>query len=257
MPDAAFAPPAPIARDEVHVWCLRQDPPVAEHVRATCDALLSAHERARRDRFVFERHRRQFLLAHALVRATLSHYTGVDPASWTFEENQWGRPEVASPAVPLPLRFNLSHTDGLIACAVTLARDIGVDVEDVTRRAAGLDIAERYFAEAETGALARVPEPERDRAFFDYWTLKEAYIKARGMGLALPLGAFAFQLTPAAHPTIAFTAELDDDPRAWQFQLFRPTDTHRLALAVREPPERPIRIAIAWADPATFGRHHR
>ncbi|HVB39222.1 MAG TPA: 4'-phosphopantetheinyl transferase superfamily protein [Vicinamibacterales bacterium] len=257
MTDAAFDPPAALEGDEVHVWCLRQGAPIAPGVHATCDALLSAAERARRDRFVFERHRHQFLLAHALVRATLSRYTGVDPARWTFVENEYGRPEIASPAVALPLRFNLSHTDGLMACAVTLARDVGVDVEEVTRRAAGLDIAERYFAAAETAALVAVPEPDRHRAFFDYWTLKEAYIKARGMGLALPLRAFAFHLAPSAAPAITFAPELDDDPAAWQFRLFQPTTTHRLALAVRESPGRRIRIAIDWADPATFGRHHR
>ncbi|MDE3153856.1 MAG: 4'-phosphopantetheinyl transferase superfamily protein [Acidobacteriota bacterium] len=257
MTPAALPPPARLADDDVHIWCLRQDHPIDPQALAVCEALLSPGERARRDRFVFPRHQRQFLLAHALVRATLSHYTGVAPARWTFAENQYGRPEPATPDVALPIRFNLSHTDGLIACAVTLGRDIGVDVEDVTRQAAGLDIAERYFAPAEVADLARVPEADRARTFFDYWTLKEAYIKARGMGLALPLRAFAFRLAPGAPPAIAFTPELDDDPATWQFRLLRPTATHRLALAVRDSPVRPVRIALDWADPALFARYHR
>jgi hypothetical protein len=109
------------------------------------------------------------------------------------------------------LRFNISHTDGLIACAVTIGREVGVDVE--TRRPSLLhDVAGRHFAPREVSDLRSLPELEQDRVFFDYWTLKEAYIKARGFGLALPLGDFAFKLNPPDAPASLVRAGLEDDP---------------------------------------------
>ena len=109
------------------------------------------------------------------------------------------------------LRFNLSHTDGLIACAVTIGREVGVDVEHIQRRLTH-DVAGRFFAPREVDDLKALPEDEQQRVFFDYWTLKEAYIKARGFGLALPLGDFAFTLAPPAPPQIAFEPALRRRP---------------------------------------------
>ena len=254
MPDDFTTSPAPLAPDAIHVWCAGPGPDAMNpDVRARCEAILSDEERARCRRFVFDVHRRQFLVAHALVRTTLSRYTGTPPARWTFETNEYGRPEIAGPAGGPPLRFNLSHTDGLVACAVTLARDVGVDVEYLDRRRpADLEIAQRYFAPAEVDALEGLPAAERLAAFFDFWTLKEAYIKARGMGLALPLRHFAFRLASASNPAIAFDPAIVDDPAGWHFELARPTPTHRLALAVRRPAGTTVRMELVWTDPDTI-----
>ena len=108
-----------------------------------------------------------------------------------------GRPEIldAPPGTP-DLRFNISHTDGLIACAVTIGREVGVDVEHIGRHLTH-DVAGRFFAADEVTDLRGLPFEDQQRVFFDYWTLKEAYIKARGFGLALPLGEFRLQAEPA------------------------------------------------------------
>lgn len=227
----------------VHVDLVHTGDPAAWAKHEAYRAMLSADEHARMARFVFERDRRAFLITRALVRTTLSRYAAVPPAKWAFIANVHGRPEILDRPSGVPdLRFNLSHTEGLIACAVTIGREVGVDVEHIQRRLAH-DVAGRFFAPREVDALKALPADEQARVFFDYWTLKEAYIKARGFGLALPLADFAFALNPPAPPTIAFEPVLEDDPSTWQFAQDWPTPVHRLALAVRrDGADLPIRI---------------
>jgi 4'-phosphopantetheinyl transferase len=205
-------------------------------------ALLSKDEQDRMARLVFDRDRRAFLITRALVRTMLSRYAGVAPADWRFIANVHGRPEILDrpPGAP-DLRFNISHTDGLIACAVTIGREVGVDVEHINRHLTH-DVAGRFFAPNEVTDLRTLPDEDQRRVFFDYWTLKEAYIKARGFGLALPLGDFAFKLRPPGPPEITFEPSLEDDPSTWQFMQDWPTPQHRLGLAVRrEGGDLPIR----------------
>jgi 4'-phosphopantetheinyl transferase len=205
--------------------------------------LITPDENERMSRFVFERDRRQFLITRALVRTMLSRYAAVAPKDWRFITNPFGRPEVLDrPDGVADLRFNLSHTDGLIGCAVTVGREVGVDVENLTREVTH-DIPGRFFAPSEVADLRALPASDQPRVFFDYWTLKEAYIKARGLGLSLPLSDFAFCLRPPALPTIAFEPALEDDPATWQFYQASPTPTHRLGLAVRRNgQDLPIRL---------------
>jgi 4'-phosphopantetheinyl transferase len=204
---------------------------------------MSPDEHERMARLIFERDRRRFLLTRALVRTTLSRYAHLPPSRWTFVENVHGRPEILDRPAGVPdLRFNLSHTEGLIACAVTIGREVGVDVEHIGRRLTH-DVAGRFFAPSEVTHLTQLPDDEQHRVFFDYWTLKEAYIKARGFGLALPLADFAFTLAPPSPPRIAFEPALDDDPATWQFTQDWPTPHHRLAVAVRrDGRDLPVRI---------------
>jgi len=227
----------------VHVELVRTDHPDAVASLASYRRLLTPDEHERMERFVFERDRQRFLLTRALVRTMLSSYAPVAPADWRFVNNAYGRPELAERPAGVPdLRFNLSHTDGLIACAVTVGREVGVDVEQV-QRVVTYDVAGRFFAPREVADLRALPEPDQARAFFDYWTLKEAYIKARGYGLALPLSEFAFVLRPADAPTIRFEPTLVDDPASWQFVQAWPTPAHRLALAVRsDGTDLPVRM---------------
>ena len=227
----------------VHVDLVHADDPEAWAQHEAYRALLSPDEHERMARLIFDRDRRRFLLTRALVRTTLSRYAAVRPAEWAFITNVHGRPEILDRPRGVPdLRFNLSHTEGLIACAVTIGREVGVDVEHVQRRLTQ-DVAGRFFAPREVQDLRALPEDEQPRAFFDYWTLKESYIKARGFGLALPLADFAFVLAPPAPPRIAFEPVLEDDPDTWQFAQDWPTPAHRLGLAVRrEGADLPVRI---------------
>jgi 4'-phosphopantetheinyl transferase len=194
---------------------------------------LSEDERAKSNRFHFERDRRRYLATRVFVRTLLSRYATVDPRAWTFRENKYGRPEIAAPAGVPKLRFNVSHTNDFIACLVGLERDLGVDVENVRRRGRIVEIADRYFSRAEVDALHRHPPHEQLARFFEYWTLKEAYIKARGMGLSIPLDQFSFHIEEGIPIRISFDPRLDDDPKSWQFQLLRPTPRHILAAGIR------------------------
>lgn len=227
----------------VHVdWVATANPQLAARLDGY-RGLLNDDERARMQRFVFDKDRRAFLITRALVRTMLSRYAAVAPADWQFMANAHGRPELLDRPAGVPdLRFNISHTDGVIACAVTIGREIGIDVEHI-RRPLHHDVAGRYFAPAEVRDLRQLPESEQPRVFFDYWTLKESYIKARGFGLALPLADFAFTLNPPHPPTIACEPSLNDDPDTWQFMQDWLTPLHRFALAVRrEGAALPVRI---------------
>lgn len=204
--------------------------------------ILSADEMTRYARFFFDRDRHLYLVAWALVRTTLSRYADVPPEMWTFRTNEYGRPEISGPAGAPPLRFNLSHTRGLAACIVAGEIDVGVDVEDRRRFAHGPDIARRYFSAREVTDFEAVPVESQQETFFEYWTLKEAYIKAVGVGISLGLDRFSFDIDRSGAPigdaerrapTISFAPDLDDDPAAWQFAQFEPTPHHAMAAAIR------------------------
>ena len=204
-------------------------------------ALLPAEEQARAERFHFRRDWESYTAAHALLRGTLSLLAAeaglrVAPAEWRFSIGDHGKPEPVLPAGSPPFRVNLSHTRGLAAVAVALDREIGVDVEWLDRTNLTVDLADRFFAPAECAQLAGLDAEAEKDALFAFWTLKEAYIKAVGMGLALPLGAFAYTLDPLS---IAFDERIQDDPQRWFFRRLRPTQGHVLGLALRhEAPER-------------------
>ena len=196
-------------------------------------AVLSDDERVKLRRFRFERDRRMYLVAHALLRNTLSCYADVPPEAWQFRPGSHGRPEISAPATQL--RFSLSHTAGLAACAVILERDIGVDVEDRSRPVAA-DVAERFFSERERRDLRRASIDHRDGKFLEYWTLKEAYAKARGLGLSLPLEQFSVYPERGGQWRIAFEPPLNDDPARWWLWSSRVGNNHQAALAIGMSP---------------------
>ncbi len=220
--------------NEVHLWIV-----LTKEINLNNTALISAYkalmtpeELAKSERFHFEKDRHQHIITRALVRTTLSRYANIDPTKWRFTKNQYGRPEIINSTQSL--RFNLSHTDGLIACAVVVKQDIGVDVENLKRKADSIDdIANRFFSDKEVQDLNTVPESQKRERFFDYWTLKESYIKARGMGLSLPLNQFSFHLRDNQPLRISFAPQqLQDDPNRWQFWLLQPTLQHKLAISL-------------------------
>ncbi len=211
---------------------------------AAIDRRLTDDERSRRDRYVREVDRHTFVVTRALVRSVLSQHGPFAPDEWRFDVNAHGCPSVVDRQAGDPrLCFNVSHTAGLVALAVARGHRVGVDVEDA-RRAMRHDVAGHHFAPAEVADLRALPAEAQPRGFFEYWTLKEAYIKARGMGLALPLDAFAFALRLPDPPTISFVPGFDDVPERWQFWQAWPTAAHRLSLAIeREGSDLPVTLA--------------
>lgn len=204
---------------------------------AACEAVLDPRERERLAMISHPEVRAEFLRARALVRAALSTVRRERPTGWRFEQNAHGRPRAFDSAGAPGPAFNLSHTRGLLAVLVHDDPEavLGVDVEALGRRGGGPEVAERFFSVDEVRALRGLaPAAQRDR-FFDYWTLKEAYIKARGVGVSLGLGRFSFVIDDPAAVTVRFDASLDDDPGRWRFARFDPWPGHRVALALGHP----------------------
>lgn len=240
--------PLALRPDEVHVWIVE---PERIDDRRLLDAywgLLDAKERDKQQRFRFERHQRQYLVSHALVRLTLSRYAPVAPEAWAFDTNTYGRPVVRGEWGP-KLRFNLSHTDGMALVAVGWDAELGADVEDAQRKGETVEIADHYFAASEVAALKALPAERHRERFFEYWTLKESYIKARGAGLSLPLDRFAFHLEPGQAPRISFDPRMQDVPEAWQFVQLRPSERHQAAVAVNRPRGQPLTVRWQFTVP--------
>jgi 4'-phosphopantetheinyl transferase len=221
--------------DEIHIWFCIPDQLAGREALQQCRAVLDPGEQAACDRFRFARHRHLYLVSHALVRHALAAYMDQPPGDFAFARNRWGRPELALPEEP-PLRFNLSHTEGLAACAICREGLLGVDVEglartgELGRRPDTIRLAKRFFAPEEVSLLAGLPAAEQGRRFLEIWTLKEAYIKARGMGVALPLEKFAFCFPKPKR--IAFRAEaaIEPDEKRWWFGLSETIPNFRLSI---------------------------
>ena len=226
-----------------HLWWIRPDTLSDPAELARCRALLTDDERAKIDRFRFARDRHVCLVTRVLVRATLSRYCDVPPARWRFRTTNHGRPEIESP--PSPICFNLSHTKGLIVCLVSLHREIGVDAESLDRAIRWGDLAERFFAPREAAALRGLKASEGPTRFLEYWTLKEAYIKARGIGISLGLERFSFHLDRPGEIAISFDETLDDDPDDWRFQQRPIGERHLLALAARRGGFDTVRFSVS------------
>lgn len=210
-----------VLRRDVHVWCVFYDEIRDDTLLEAYERLLSADERERRSRFLFPRDRHRFLVTRALARTVLSKYADVAPVDWTFVANAHGRPEIATPhAAAGALSFNVSHTSGLVVLAVGYGRELGVDTERVRDRQAPVGVAERFFAPAEVAALRALPEADQPRRFFEYWTLKEAYVKARSMGLSLPLREFAVRFIGERGVTLSVDGEVADAVSPWQLWQF-------------------------------------
>lgn len=233
---------------DVHVHLVDSDAIDPDALAAARLAWLSTDERERYERYIPARSRHEYLVTRVLCRTLLARHLGVEPAALAFVLGPYGKPELRDPTLPagVPLRFNLSNTNGLVACAITRGRDVGVDVEHLNRRTETLSVADRFFSAQETAALFALPASAQRQRFFELWTLKEAYIKARGLGLAIPLGSFSFSLQQGGHPLIGFDASLTDDPSSWWFEQSFPSEAHAMALAVREPGGTPLSSRLFW-----------
>jgi 4'-phosphopantetheinyl transferase len=232
---------------QVDVW-LTSLSGVSGSEQCACLQLLSEPELARWRRFLVEDARLQYLVTRALVRTTLSKYVEVPAQAWQFETNTYGRPHISQPQALRGLRFNLSNTTGLVACAVSKDCEIGVDVENFARTVDADDLAPSVFAPAELADFRRCELQDRRNRFFSYWTLKESYIKARGMGLSIPLDAFWFELGGSS-PLLYVTDRCPDIPERWRFYRYTSTDEHMMAVAVAAPQGVEPSINLRWVTP--------
>ncbi len=232
----------------VEVW--HADPRCfASSERASaCLALLDEAERGRLGRFRVEADRVAWLVAHALLRAALSRHAPVDPRRWTFRASARGKPFVEGPVAHRNLSFSLSHAAGRVAVAVTGGGPVGVDVEHVGRSGALEEIQGRYLSPFEVAALRSAGPGEREHRLLAYWTLKEAYVKARGTGLDDHLQGLSFHLDEPCI-RLSCSGELDDDPGSWAFVRASAGPEHALALAFRGRSAGAVEVQEALALP--------
>lgn len=221
-------------QDTIQIWIADQSGFDLRQLQSDCVHWLGKDDLSRLQRLRIERHRSQLLMSRILVRAVLSQYhPEVTPADWQFVTNAWGKPALDQQHHALPLYFNLSHSQGRLAVAVAGTDSVGVDIEASSRPRRIARIAARYFAPREVVELLALPETRQLSRFYELWTLKEAYIKARGLGLAIPLQQFSFQFSEGGQITAEFDPQLGDDTGYWSFWQMDAGPTHKLALALK------------------------
>jgi len=215
-------------RNEVQVFVADARAIGADRDRVA-DALrwMPASERARFDQFRHDEDRMMFAVGRLMARTLVGRALSVDPAAWAWREGPHGRPEIDQAGTDL--RFNLSHSAGLVICALARGREVGVDVEDLARRAPDPAIVPRYCSPVEADDVRAHGDRWRDR-FLTYWTLKEAYVKARGVGISVPLSEISFTLG-AQGAQIGFTGSLAGTDARWAFHLWHAGAQHLAAVA--------------------------
>ncbi|MGD9364358.1 MAG: 4'-phosphopantetheinyl transferase superfamily protein [Desulfobacteraceae bacterium] len=238
-----------LASNEIHLWFTFPNTIQDTDLLSEYRNLLAEEECIKHQQFYFHSHRKQYLVSRALMRTTLSQYTDVAPREWRFSTNQYGRPEIEWPIIDLPLRFNLSHTRGLIVFAVALQHSIGVDLEATKCREVDVAMMARFFTPSEIRALHALPPSLHLDRFFEIWTLKEAYIKARGVGLSIPLDKFSFQIEDDQPLRVSFDSQFNDLSHNWSFWILQPTMQHKAALALQIKPLNNVNLICQNAIP--------
>jgi 4'-phosphopantetheinyl transferase len=183
-----------LGSNEVHIWRASLD--VNPALRDRLSAVLSAAEQERAARFAFARDRNRFAVARAILRQLLGEYLGEPPQDVALEMLPHGKLILAATARIPSLRFNLSHSHEFALFAFCLDHEVGIDIEKISPRVALEGIESRYFSPKEHVELETLPQDLRPQGFFLCWTRKEAYVKARGEGLKVPLESFSVSLTP-------------------------------------------------------------
>jgi 4'-phosphopantetheinyl transferase len=215
---------------DVHVWRADLCEPGAR--ASSLLQLLAPDERDRAGRFHFQKDRDHFIIARGTLRTILGLYLQAKPQELRFVYSAYGKPALAPDNEAARLRFNVTHSHELALYAVTLGRELGIDVEHLREDMACHEIAERFFSRGEVQALSALPASQRTLGFFNCWTRKEAYIKARGQGLSLPLDNFDVSLAPGEPAALLRTRDDEQEALRWSLRDLNPGSGYAAALAV-------------------------
>jgi 4'-phosphopantetheinyl transferase len=215
---------------EVHVWKASLE--TSNSVMQNLERVLSKDEVTQAKRFHFEKDRRHWIVAHGMLRILLSRYSHSDPTQLCFGSNAYGKPFLAFPSLSPPLHFNLSHSAGLALYAFSFARQVGIDVE---HKHADIDcdsLAKVSFLPSEQALLHSLPDNLKLDAFYNCWTRKEAYIKAIGKGLSIPIHKFGVSIIPGEPAVLLQSREYPGEVTRWSLQDLAPGTAYAGALAV-------------------------
>lgn len=216
-------------RSQVHVWFCQPEKIQDQSKLSEYKSVLSDQEIERYHGIHFEKDKHSYLVSHVLLRYALSKYADVSASQWQFSSNDHGKPSLIPSSVIPDIRFNLTHTEGLSACIITAKKDCGIDAENTQRNNKLSAVAKRMFAEEE---LALLNTENIEQQFYYYWTLREAYVKALGTGIAGSSKEFYFDIDNTDLNVLMY--HKDNRKKAdkkWRFSLYQPTSQHVLALA--------------------------
>jgi 4'-phosphopantetheinyl transferase len=216
-----------LSEGEVHVWSANLDRPTPRFYR-----WLSSSEAQKAERLYFERDRNRYIVCHGLLREILGDYLGIEPGSIEFYYSKNNKPALGGKSDKKKLHFSLSHSEGMALYALTVGREIGVDIEYVRDIPEMEKLAERFFAPRESEVLKILSDGRKKEAFFNCWTRKEAFIKATGDGLSYPLDKFEVSLVPD-EPARLISIEGDAGEAArWSIKDLKPASGYAAAFAV-------------------------
>ncbi|MEA2575459.1 MAG: 4-phosphopantetheinyl transferase [Chloroflexia bacterium] len=223
-------PPAHIrpADGEVHVW--RAHLHWAASQLSSLQQTLSSDELQRAGRFQFERDRLNFVVSRGVLRNILAYYLGVKPGEITFKYSPYGKPALAF--TNATLSFNMSHSSGLALYAITRGGRVGVDVEYVKPGLPTDGLAQKFFTPGETATLLALPPAVRHEAFFTYWTYKEAYLKARGEGVAMGLKGLDVSSSTGARGALVSNTNDQAEVERWTSWEVTPGAGYKAAVVV-------------------------
>lgn len=219
-----------LARDNVYVWCCSLDQP--ENPVRRLSHLLSTNERAKAERYHFERHKRRYVVSQAVLRLILGRHLDIDPQEIGFKHGPNGKPFVTQMLEGASVYFNLSHSHELAIYAVTLGRELGIDLEFIRPVTDAEPIIERYFSNQEKIVFRALAPEEKQEAFFNAWTRKEAYLKGIGAGLNNSLDGFTVSLAPGEPAQLLHVEGEKDEPSKWSLQSLIPAEGYIGALVV-------------------------
>jgi len=246
-PDSLRGSAAVLRDGDVHVWSARLD--LSTEEAAEFSPLLDPEESDRASRFHFDRDRRAFVIARAMLRVILGHYVSRPPEALRFDLGAQGKPAIRPDDSGGAVHFNVTHSGGLALYAVSRSYEVGIDVEAIRPQPDLEDIAGRFFSAREVEALAALPPDARIEGFFSCWTAKEAYIKGRGEGLSMPLDGFAVSLHPREGAVDLRALDRTRPAGSWSIHRFRPRPGYVAALAVESE-----RFLLSYHSPESRSR---
>lgn len=213
-----------IDNSEMHLWLINDQEIADPALLKSYLALLSEEEQAKQRRFYFEKDRHQYLITRAFLRIILSLYENqTTPQQWQFHRQHYGKPFITNP-VTKPLYFNLSHTAGKIAIIISCHDGVGIDIENINRESNLKDIAKTIFSTKECDFFCQLDQQQQPKYFFLLWTLKEAYVKAQGKGISMPMTDLTY------HNQDIY---LQDQNPHWQFWTLFFDDNYQLSIAAQ------------------------
>ena len=225
---------------EAHIWFFRTDVALSDEQRAAYLLQLSVDEEKRYHSFHYEEDKRSYIIAHVLLRNALSKYIDVPVEAWRFACDEHGKPEIVQTAGLPEIAFNLTHTKGLCACVVSLNVASGIDAENINRQCNYKGLAKRMFSDEENVSVNVSENPTQK--FYKLWTLREAYVKALGVGLSASSKDYSFTLDDNDEYISLHHASETTEDVSGQFALYMPTDDHILSVAITEEKASALKI---------------